>query len=98
VIRCSPAGLTLAEIKVLELVSSGLPEREVACTLCVCPTTVHTHIQNIFRKLGVQNKVSAAVWYVRHEQALLEAAHVMTRGRSSPRVHVPASAVSEKIP
>lgn len=96
-IRSSPAGLTPAEIKVLELLSSGLTEREIACTLCVARTTVHTHVQNIFRKLSVQNKVSAAVWYVRHEQALLEATHVMTRRRSSARVHAPASAIPEKI-
>jgi DNA-binding NarL/FixJ family response regulator len=59
--------LTAAEARVLELISLGLTEREIAGRLCVSTSTVHTHVKSIFRKLHVNNKVSAAVWYVRHE-------------------------------
>lgn len=62
--------LTATEARVLELLSQGLTEREMAEKLCVSMTTVHTHVKSIFKKLRVRNKVSAAVWYVKHEHVL----------------------------
>lgn len=55
----SMAGLTSRELEVLELVSLGRSNREVADELSVSIQTVKTHLQRMYRKLGVGNRVQA---------------------------------------
>ena len=73
--------LTPTELSVLALASQGLTERESAERLYIAPSTVHTHLKSIYRKLDVNCKVSAAVWYTQRESA-----HPMTQlARRRPR-------------
>lgn len=51
--------LTPTERRVLELVSTGASNREVAAELFVSVSTVRKHLENIYRKLGVSNRTSA---------------------------------------
>ena len=51
--------LSHREIEVLSLISKGLKRDEVACNLMISNGTVKTHLQNIYKKLGVSGKVSA---------------------------------------
>jgi ATP/maltotriose-dependent transcriptional regulator MalT len=55
--RCT--GLTQREIEVLEFVSRGLSNRELASRLDLSETTVKWHLRNIFGKLGVANRTEA---------------------------------------
>jgi len=55
--------LTRSEREVLSLVAQGLRNREVANQLFVSVNTVKTHLQHIFKKLGVSNRREAAQAY-----------------------------------
>jgi DNA-binding CsgD family transcriptional regulator len=54
-----PSALTDREIEVLELVAEGLTNREIAGRLVVSPTTIRTHLEHIFEKLGVHTRTAA---------------------------------------
>ncbi|MFZ0543930.1 MAG: response regulator transcription factor [Candidatus Promineifilaceae bacterium] len=51
--------LTTREIEVLELVSKGNSNKQVARTLHISTATVKTHLIHIFDKLGVKDRTSA---------------------------------------
>ena len=51
--------LTQREIKVLELIKSGLSNKEIAGKLFVSLSTVKTHINNIYKILEVKNRREA---------------------------------------
>ncbi len=47
------------EMKVLEELARGEPNKSIAAKLNVSESTVRFHVQNIFRKLGAQNRAGA---------------------------------------
>lgn len=51
--------LTEREIQVVKLLSQGLTQREIASQLYFSVSTVKKHLESIYRKLNVNNKVSA---------------------------------------
>lgn len=55
----SRRGLSRRELEVLELMSQGLSNTEIALRLYVSLSTVKTHIANLFRKLEVQRRTQA---------------------------------------
>jgi len=61
--------LTLRQRRVLELLSQGLSNKQIARTLAISEITVKAHVSSIFRKLGVTNRV----------QAVLEAGRLLGR-------------------
>jgi len=58
--------LTSREQEVLCLLATGLPNREIAAILFVAECTVKSHVEHIIGKLGVSDRVQAAVWAARH--------------------------------
>ncbi|MEV6030945.1 response regulator transcription factor [Nonomuraea sp. NPDC052116] len=66
-----PAGLTERELEVLALVGTGLSNAEIAEELHVGVTTVKTHIAAAMEKLGLRNRIQAAV--VAHRTGLVDA-------------------------
>ena len=54
-----PKYLHPREIEVLKLVATGKHNSEVAAELHISEHTVHTHLTNIFRKLGVSSRTEA---------------------------------------
>jgi len=58
--------LTNREREVLRLVATGIPNREIASILFIAESTVKTHVEHIVGKLGVSDRVQAAVWAARH--------------------------------
>ncbi|GAA3446785.1 response regulator [Planomonospora venezuelensis] len=66
-----PAGLTDRELDVLALVGTGLSNAEIADTLHVGVTTVKTHVSTAMDKLGLRNRIQAAV--VAHRIGLVDA-------------------------
>jgi DNA-binding NarL/FixJ family response regulator len=64
--RPAPApDLSAREWEVLERVARGLTNPQIAEALSVSENTVKFHLQNIFQKLGVNNRTEAAGFYYR---------------------------------
>mgnify|MGYP001825427706 CR=1 FL=1 len=59
--------LTSRETQVLRHVSMGLKNREIGKSLGISVETVKEHVQNILRKLDVNDRTQAAVWAIRNE-------------------------------
>jgi ATP/maltotriose-dependent transcriptional regulator MalT len=55
--------LTGSEGRVLELMASGLKNADIASRLCLSSATVKTHVNRIFRKLEVSDRVGAVLCY-----------------------------------
>ena len=53
--------LTSREVDVLEQLSKGLNYNKIADNLIISPGTVRKHIENIYRKLQVHNKMEAVI-------------------------------------
>jgi LuxR family transcriptional regulator of csgAB operon len=58
------ATLTPKESETLELLVLGNGNDAIARRLGVSPHTVKTHVYNLFRKLGVKNRVQAVNWAI----------------------------------
>ena len=54
--------LTSREIEVMKLVSAGLSNQQIAEKLIVQEGTVKIHIHNIYRKLGLKNRVDLTLY------------------------------------
>jgi DNA-binding NarL/FixJ family response regulator len=52
--------LTPAEANVLRMIVGGMSNKEIAFALDVSENTVKTHVKNIFDKIGVSDRTSAA--------------------------------------
>ncbi|WP_043810120.1 response regulator transcription factor [Allokutzneria albata] len=72
-IRRPTDGLTPRETEVLALIASGLSNAEIAKTLYIGATTVKTHINNAFAKIGARNRADAVRYAYRHGLATGEA-------------------------
>jgi DNA-binding NarL/FixJ family response regulator len=66
-----PTGLTERELDVLTLLGGGLSNGEIAEHLHVGVTTVKTHVAGVMDKLGLRNRIQAAV--VAHRMGLVDA-------------------------
>jgi DNA-binding NarL/FixJ family response regulator len=58
--------LTDREQEVLRLLATGLSNKEIASILFIAECTVKTHVEHIIAKLGVSDRVQAAVWAAQH--------------------------------
>jgi len=57
--------LTPRETQVLRVIAMGLSNQEIADALTISVETVKEHVQNLLRKLAVNDRTQAAVWAVR---------------------------------
>jgi DNA-binding NarL/FixJ family response regulator len=63
--RAGLASLSPRELDVLRLIAEGHDNRAIGAALFISPQTVKHHVATIFDKLGVENRVQAAVHAVR---------------------------------
>ncbi len=56
-------GLTRREREVLACVAEGISNQTIAQKLCISEQTVKTHLSRVFAKLGVKNRLAAALAY-----------------------------------
>lgn len=63
--------VTEREAEVLLWIAHGKTNREIGQILNMSPRTVNKHLEQIFRKLGVENRTTAAAVTIRHLEGLL---------------------------
>jgi DNA-binding CsgD family transcriptional regulator len=61
----SRLSLTSREAEVLLWLSRGKSNRDIGEILTISPRTVNKHLQQVFEKLGVENRAAAAAQAVR---------------------------------
>lgn len=62
-VTASPAaGLSAREEEVLRLAAKGLANKQIARSLGISEHTVKIHLGNVFRRIGVNDRTSAALW------------------------------------
>ena len=72
--EASPSpNLTPRETQVLELLVAGKSNKEIGRALELQEITVKLHVRNIFRKLGVRNRVEAANYVAQRKQGAMQA-------------------------
>jgi DNA-binding NarL/FixJ family response regulator len=54
--------LSQRELQVLRLASQGLANKQIGRSLGIAERTVKVHLGNIFRRIGVSDRTSAALW------------------------------------
>jgi NarL family two-component system response regulator LiaR len=64
--------LSPREREVLGLVTRGYSNRQIARELGIGDETVKTHVSSVLAKLGVQDRIQAAIFALRHEAARSE--------------------------
>ncbi|MFV0572192.1 MAG: response regulator [Xanthomarina gelatinilytica] len=57
------------EREVIELLSQGLTQKEVADRLCISPKTIEVHTRNLFERFEVKNTTELAVKYIQYKNA-----------------------------
>lgn len=58
--------LTAQERRILRLVGSGLSNQQIAKRIHVAPSTVRSHLKNLYGKLGLSNRSEAISYAIRH--------------------------------
>ena len=61
-----PDGLTARELEMLELITRGLSNEEIASSLYLSINSVKTYIRTAYRKIGVNRRPQAVLWGVHH--------------------------------
>ena len=64
--------LTKREKEILRMLAMGSANVEIADTLCISPFTVKTHVQNIYHKIRVPNRIQAIFWATKHPLQLMD--------------------------
>jgi DNA-binding CsgD family transcriptional regulator len=62
-----PAALTDREVEVLRAITRGLANKDIARELHISQATVHTHVINIYGKIGVSTRAGATLFAFEHD-------------------------------
>lgn len=62
-------GLTRRELEIVDLVTQGLSNKQIAQRLVISSRTADTHVQNVLTKTGFHNRSQVAAWRASQVQA-----------------------------
>jgi LuxR family transcriptional regulator of csgAB operon len=54
--------LTKREVEILSTIAEGATNDEIADRFFISPHTVKSHLYNIYKKIGLSNRLQAALW------------------------------------
>lgn len=63
--RISLADLTPRELEIVHLLLQGKTNKSIASEIEISVKTVEFHLDNIYRKIGVQTRIMAGLWAIR---------------------------------
>jgi DNA-binding NarL/FixJ family response regulator len=83
----SPPTPTLSdrEIEIVELVTAGLTNEEIATKLEISKRTVDNHISNILKKTATENRVSLVRWALQWGKVCIDDINCCTLPQSDRR-------------
>ncbi|OBG15058.1 LuxR family transcriptional regulator [Mycolicibacterium celeriflavum] len=61
-----PDGLTAREVEVLRLVAQGTSNKGIAAELVLSEKTVRNHVEHVYAKIGVSNRIGASMYALEH--------------------------------
>lgn len=64
----APTPLSPQEKRVLELLLTDAPEREIAARMGLAESTIHSYVASIFRKFGVRGRKGLMSLWLQHQQ------------------------------
>jgi HD-GYP domain-containing protein (c-di-GMP phosphodiesterase class II) len=64
--RETPAGLSEREVEVLQALTRGLTNRQIADRFAISPRTAEHHVQHIYAKIGESSRAAAALFAMEH--------------------------------
>jgi DNA-binding NarL/FixJ family response regulator len=62
-----PAGLTDREVDVMRLLARGRTRKQIATSLYISESTVHTHTTHIYEKTGLSNRAGVALFSIEND-------------------------------
>jgi two-component system nitrate/nitrite response regulator NarP len=62
--------LTDREQEILSYIAKGMTNKEIASELCISRHTVKAHISEILRKLKLNNRINAAIFFYAQNQGM----------------------------
>jgi len=65
--RAWPSTLTDREVEVLKAITRGLSNRQIARELFISEATVHTHVINLYGKIGIRTRAGATLFAFEHD-------------------------------
>jgi DNA-binding NarL/FixJ family response regulator len=68
----TPPTLSDREVEIIELVTAGLTNEDIAAQLEISKRTVDNHISNTLKKTGVENRVALVRWAVQWGKVCLD--------------------------
>nr|WP_094289788.1 HD domain-containing phosphohydrolase [Mycobacterium lehmannii] len=61
-----PDGLTSREVEVLRMVAQGASNKAIAATLVLSEKTVRNHVEHVYAKIDVSNRIGASMYALEH--------------------------------
>jgi two-component system nitrate/nitrite response regulator NarL len=65
----SEAGLTPREEEILDLIASGMSNKQIARELDIAEGTIKVHVKHLLKKLNLRTRLEAAVWCTKNNPA-----------------------------
>jgi two-component system, NarL family, nitrate/nitrite response regulator NarL len=72
-LSADPPVLTAREIEIVQLLATGLSNKEIARRLHIGLATTKSHVHNLLTKLELPRRGHAAIWLRQHATALMHA-------------------------